>query len=413
MKSVIVFEDDGYANLLPLLFWRSVFELRVGRKIMLDRIAQRLGSPIGGVWTREWMACVAAQRCGAPANQRVNGDTVLINGRWLFDEAPTIADGPCVGMLDGHVAYIVCDADLAQKLAPADLTDATRRDLTLAGVPRVEAEGSMVCYPWDIITGLTDQLVGDWSPGDAVIETEIDPRLTLEPADQIHVGRRTVIHPTAVVDAEGGPIFISDDVRIGPYAIVEGPIYIGPGTQISPHSWLHGGNVIGPVCKLGGEIHGCVIDGYTNKQHGGFLGHSYVGSWVNIGAGCVNSDLKNTYGRVRVPINRREVDTGLQFFGAVIGDHAKIGINATIPTGAVIGMSATIATTHVIPKFVPSFAWLTDDGLKRGDPGRLLDAAVQMMVRRGIDMTDDEVEFFMDLGTRVRTYETARAARIR
>ncbi len=409
MKSVVLFEDEGYANLLPLLFWRSVFELRVGRKIMLDHIAQRLGTPIAGVWTRDWISCVAAQRCGAPANQRAGDGTVLINGRWLFDEVPTFETAPCAGMVDGHVAYIVCDAELAANLVPADLCDTTRRELTLAKIPRVEVGGSLIRYPWDIVSNLSDLLVSEWKPNNASIESEIDKRVCLEPADQIHIGPRTTIHPTAIVDASAGPVFISHDVQIAPYAIVEGPIYLGPGTQINPHAWLHGGNSIGPVCKLGGEIHGCVIDGYTNKQHAGFLGHSYVGSWVNIGAGCVNSDLKNTYGHVRVPINRRDVDTGLRFFGAIIADHAKIGINVTIPTGAVIGMSATIATTHVIPKFVPSFAWLTDDGLKRGDPGRLLDASVQMMVRRGIDMTDEEVEYFLDLGTRVRSFENSRS----
>ncbi|MHC4698670.1 MAG: putative sugar nucleotidyl transferase [Planctomycetota bacterium] len=409
MKSVVLFEDEGYANLLPLLFWRSVFELRVGRKIMLDHIAQRLGAPIAGVWTRDWISSVAAQRCGAPANQPAGDGTVLINGRWLFDKAPTFETAPCAGMVDGHVAYIVCDAELAANLAPADLCDTTRRELTLAKIPRVEVEGSLIRYPWDIISNLGDLLAGEWKPNNASIESEIDERVCLEPADQIHIGPRSTIHPTAVVDASAGSVFIDHDAQIGAYAIVEGPIYVGPGTQISPHAWLHGGNAIGPVCKLGGEIHGCVIDGYTNKQHAGFLGHSYVGSWVNIGAGCVNSDLKNTYGHVRVPVNRRDVDTGLQFFGAIIADHVKIGINATIPTGGVIGMSATIATTHVIPKFVPSFAWLTDDGLKRGDPGRLLDASVQMMVRRGIDMTDEEVEYYLDLGTRVRSYESNRS----
>ncbi|MFQ5591166.1 MAG: putative sugar nucleotidyl transferase [Phycisphaerae bacterium] len=410
MKSVVLFEDEGYANLLPLLFWRSMFELRVGRKIMLDRIAQRLGSPIAGVWTRDWIARVAAQRCGAPANQPIDGNTILVNGRWLFDEPPNFPAPPCAGMVDGRVVYIACDDKLAASLSPGDLTAGDRAHITLENIPRVEAPGSVICYPWEIVSNVRDLLALDWTPDHASMEADIDTRVCLVHSDRVRIGRRTLVHPTAVIDATEGPIFISHDVRIGAHAVIEGPIYLGPGTQVNPHAWLHGGNVIGPVCKIGGEVQGCIIDGYTNKQHLGFLGHSYVGSWVNLGAGCTNSDLKNTYGAVRVPVDRQEVDTGLQFFGAIIADHAKIGINVTIPTGAVIGLAATVATSRVLPKFVPSFAWLTDEGLKSGDPGRLLDTAVQMMRRRAIDMTDEEVEFFLDLGTRVRSFERGRLA---
>jgi hypothetical protein len=156
---------------------------------------------------------------------------------------------------------------------------------------------------------------------------------------------------------------------------------------------------------MAGELHGCVISAYTNKQHAGFLGHAYVGSWVNLGAGCSNSDLKNTYGKIKVPINGTDVDTGTQFFGAIIGDHAKLGINATIPSGAVIGLAASVASSGMLPKYLPSFSWVTQERIRAGDPLRLLDAACAVMARRDVDMTDDEVELFSDLGTRVGSFE--------
>jgi hypothetical protein len=160
------------------------------------------------------------------------------------------------------------------------------------------------------------------------------------------------------------------------------------------------------MCKIGGEIDACIIDGYSNKQHGGFLGHAYVGRWVNIGAGAENSDLKNTYSPVRSPVRGQDVDTGGLLFGGVIGDHAKLGINTSIPTGAVIGFAAMAATSRTLPKFVPSFAWLTDDGMAQGKPDRLLDVATRMMVRRKVDMTDAEVELFLDLGERCKQFES-------
>ena len=406
MKSVVLFEDEGFVDLLPLLFWRSLFELQIGRKVILDRIAQRLGMSIAGVWTRDWIAKVAAQRCGAPANNALSAPAVLVNGRWLFDGPVEFPKPPCVGVVEGGgIAYIVCDKALAANLTPRDLLRASLRELSIHGVRREAASGRLLRYPWEVVRDLPDLLHGDWNPADAGAESKIDKYTAIGPSDLIHIGERTRVHPTAIIDAAEGPIFIGDDVVIGPYSILEGPLYLGPGSIVHPHSRLHGGNAIGPVCKVAGEMHGCVLHGYTNKQHNGFLGHAYVGSWVNFGAGCNNSDLKNTYGHIRVPINGTEVDSELTFFGAIIGDHAKVGINASIPTGAVIGMGASIAATTMLPKFVPSFAWVSDKSMSPGDPLRALDVASAVMGRRNIDMTDEEVELFLDLGQRVQQFE--------
>ncbi|MCH7591417.1 MAG: hypothetical protein IH989_01375 [Planctomycetes bacterium] len=404
---LVLFEDEGFVDLLPLTFWRSVFELQVGRKILMDRTSQRLGLPLAGVWTREWLARVAAHRCGAPANQSVKPGTVLVNGRWLFDESVRFPETPAVGIADDTIVWIVCDKKLASNLTPGDLLDPDRRKAALTGLPEHKATGRVIRYAWDVIGDLPNLLEQDWKESDAWIEAELDPNQRIHQRERIHIGERSKINPTAVLDASAGPIFISFEVEIGAYAVIEGPAYIGAQSRVQPHSWLHGANVIGPVCRVGGEITGCVFHSYSNKAHAGFLGHSYVGSWVNLGAGSTNSNLKNTYGKVRVPINGVEVDTGQQFFGAIIADHAKIGINAAISTGSAIGLAAGIARTRILPKYIPSFSWVTDNAVAPGDVNRLLDVASAVMARRNIDMTDDEVELFLDLGERVRTFEKA------
>lgn len=406
MRSLILFEDEGFADLLPLTYWRSVFELQVGRKLQLDRIAQRLGMSIAGVWTRDWIAAVAGQRCAAPANHPVVGPTVLINGRWIIEGEVNFGDAPSVGALsDGGIAFVVTDDNLAASLSPGVMLDASARDRVLKGLPRIPASGRLIHYPWEVVRDLNALLCADWDANQATVESDVDRRVLHGPAERFHIGERVVVHPTAVIDASTGPIYLGDDVYIGAQAVLEGPLYVGPGSRIHPRAWLHGGNAIGPVCKIGGEVHGCVIHGYSNKQHDGFLGHAYVGNWVNIGAGANNSDLKNTYTSVSVPLRGRQTETGMQFFGAVIGDHAKIGINATIPTGAVIGMGASIAATRVLPRFVPSFAWVNDDRMSSGDSLKALDVAATVMSRRNVEMTDDEVELFLELGQRVKEYE--------
>ena len=400
MNAMVLFEDVGYANLQPLLGWRSLFELRIGRKIVLDRMAQILGLPVVGVWTRPRMAGVAAQRCGAPANGRLPENTLLVNGRWLPSGPVDFPAAPCAGVVGDDVAFVICDRKLAERLAPEEMLNRERLRGALYGVPRVAATGRLIGYPWDVIANLRDSLKEDWCEPDACIETELDPRVDLEHVDRIHIGQNSQIHPTAVIDASTGPVFISHNVHVGPYCVIEGPAYIGPGSRINPHAWLHDGVATGACCKIGGEIDGCIFHGYTNKQHNGFLGHAYVGSWVNIGAGANNSDLKNTYSSVRVTLENGEVDTEQMFFGAVIGDHAKLCINASLPTGAVVGVAAVVATTRFTPKSVPAFAWLTDEQLSPGKPDLLLDVATRMMVRRNVDMTDAEVELFLELGER-------------
>lgn len=404
-KSLVLFEDEGFVDLLPLVFWRSIFELQVSRKLVMDRTAQRLGLPVAGVWTRDWLAPVVAHRCGAPVNQPAKAGTVLVNGRWLVEGPVKFPKPPCVGMVDSDVAYVVCDAKLSTRLSAADMLDAARRHTALEGVPREPADGRFFRHAWDIVAELPTLLADDWKPGDACIESPLDPKLELSNRERIHIGEQTEIHPTAIINAKAGSVYIGHDVHIGAYVVIEGPVYIGPGCRVFPFTRLHGGNSIGPVCKIAGEIVGSLLQSYTNKQHAGFLGHAYVGSWVNLGAGSTNSNLKNTYGPVRVPVNGKEVDSGRQFFGAIIADHAKIGINATIPTGAVIGLASSVASTRLLPKYIPSFSWVTEEGVRRGDPMRLVDAASAAMARRNMDMTDEEVELFIDLGTRVRSYE--------
>jgi UDP-N-acetylglucosamine diphosphorylase/glucosamine-1-phosphate N-acetyltransferase len=408
MSELVLFEDHGFVGLLPLTFWRTVFELRVGRQILLDRTAQRVGRAVAGVWTRDWIAKVAAQRCGAPANRPLKPGSFLVNGRWLFNEPIAVPKPPHVGLIDGQIAYIVCDETLAGRLTPEDLLARDRAESVLRGLPRSPAPGRLIRYPWDVLVSLLTLLEEDWHEGDAAIDSEVDRKVIIAGREHVHVGERTQIHPTAVIDAGPGPVFISHDVQVGAYAVLEGPLYLGPGTRVQPHAWLHAGNAIGPICKLGGEVAGCAVQGYTNKSHHGYLGHSYVGSWVNFGAGTSNSDLKNSYGRVKVPINGTEVDSGEMFLGAVIGDHVKTAINSSIPTGAVLGFAACAATSRLLPKWVPSFAWVTDDGVTAGNPDRLLDTAARVTARRNIDLTDDEVELFLDLATRVKSYETRR-----
>ena len=151
----------------------------------------------------------------------------------------------------------------------------------------------------------------------------------------VHAADGVTIADTAVLRAHGGPIVLEQGVEIMDFTYITGPVHVGAGTRIIERASVKENVSIGERCKIGGEIEASVIEGYTNKQHHGFLGHSYVGSWVNLGAGTSNSDLKNSYGEVRLEFHHAKVDTGMQFLGAVIGDYAKSAINTSIFTGKI------------------------------------------------------------------------------
>ena len=203
--------------------------------------------------------------------------------------------------------------------------------------------------------------------------------------------------PCVVLDAEQGPIYIGANVRISPHVSVQGPCYIGDDTLIQSGAAIREATAIGPVCKVGGEVEASIIHSYSNKQHDGFLGHSYLGQWINIAADSINSDLKNTYGKVRVPINGVEVDSGEMFVGLTVGDHSKCGINSSFATGSVVGFSANLFMSAHIPKFVPSFAWYTDSCREYYDAQRGLDVARKVMARRKVAMTAAQQNLYLRL----------------
>jgi UDP-N-acetylglucosamine diphosphorylase/glucosamine-1-phosphate N-acetyltransferase len=162
--------------------------------------------------------------------------------------------------------------------------------------------------------------------------------------------------------------------------------------MVGEKSRIVGGQVressIGPRCVVHGEVSNCVFLGYANKGHDGFLGHSVVGRWVNLGAGTINSNLKNTYGNIRLLLGSERVETGMQFMGSLIGDHVKTAIGTMMPTGCVVGTGANLFGSKRPEAAVPPFAWGTEE------PGRVvacrmfLQTASKVLPRRDVAFDD-------------------------
>jgi UDP-N-acetylglucosamine diphosphorylase / glucose-1-phosphate thymidylyltransferase / UDP-N-acetylgalactosamine diphosphorylase / glucosamine-1-phosphate N-acetyltransferase / galactosamine-1-phosphate N-acetyltransferase len=189
-----------------------------------------------------------------------------------------------------------------------------------------------------------------------------------DPTHLISMG--AAVEPGVVFDLRNGAVVLDQGAEVRSGSRLEGPVYVGPGTKI-----LGGfirSSVFGPECRVRGEVAASVFLGYSNKSHDGFVGHSVIGQWVNLGAGTTTSNLKNTYGPVRLDLDGERIDTGRLNVGSLIGDHAKTAIGTMLATGTVVSAGANVFGTPTPPKYIPPFAWgcsgserMTEDGFLR------------------------------------------------
>jgi glucose-1-phosphate thymidylyltransferase len=213
----------------------------------------------------------------------------------------------------------------------------------------------------------------------------------IEEQTDVYMGEGVDIHPTAIIEPTEGPIVLEDGVSVGPFAHIAGPAIIGRGSRVIERATIEEQVQIEHTCKVGGEIECSIMEPYSNKQHHGFLGHSYIGSWVNLGAGTSNSDLKNTYGTVSIQHAGEKIDTEMQFLGCIIGDYSKTAINTSIFTGKIIGVSSFLY--GLVGTNVPSFTNYARSLHQQTEIPPDVAAKVQkrMFKRRDVEQTDNDI----------------------
>lgn len=227
----------------------------------------------------------------------------------------------------------------------------------------IEISGHTINRLWHVLDHIDDAVAWDAS-------------LTESPDDD-----EAIVHETAVIDESRGPVLVLEGAHVGPLAVIVGPSVICAGATVNAHAHIKG-SIIGPQSKVGGEISASIFQGYANKQHDGFLGNSFIGEWVNLGAGTTSSNLKNTYGHVRVSMPWLEEDTQRTFLGLLIGDHSKSGIGSRFDTGSVCGTSSNIVAESIAPRQVGSFRWITPTTSEPYELSKALKVMRAVMARR-------------------------------
>jgi len=384
---VIVFEDQHVADLYPISLTRPVFDLRCG----ILSLARKAGLAFGAApryHVRDYLAPLTE---GAVTSYgglfKEEGAVLLVNGRTLL--SPDIA-----GAIDrsAHASYVAGGAVVAAVVGSeyaGRLEGAIGAPLDtglFSDLPVREIEASVIGHPWDLVSSNGAQIESDWSLlGLSGIAIDVPDGVRLVNEALISIGKDVNLSPGVVLDASGGPIHIADGATIMANSSLMGPLSVGERTVIKMGARIYGETSIGPACKIGGEVAETIVHGYSNKQHDGFVGHSYLGEWVNLGAGTDTSDLKNNYSTVKVRVHDETVDTGEMFVGLYMGDHSKCGIGTTFNTGTVAGACCNIFGAGYPPKFIPSFTWGGGAGFEEYNPARALETAVRAMRRRGVE----------------------------
>jgi len=364
---------------LPFSLTRPLGELRYGAFLLRERWSARLSLPVGGYLTPH---------------------------RHLRDFAEPGAPPVAAGPGEKHEprlllrATFVPAADLGRNASPAEpvrFTDTGGATVGYAIPRRADWPGFEAAAAWPAVALAGKRLAGVWelvSELTAALRADLEhvrpeqgaaaiPRGAVVLGDPaLVIAGEASVEPQVVFDVRPGPVVLAPGVEVRAFSRLVGPLAVARDTRL-----LGGqisGSAIGPRCVVHGEVSATLFLGYANKSHDGFLGHSVVGRWVNLGAGTINSNLKNTYGPVRITLGGKRYETGTMFMGSLIGDHVKTAIGTMLPTGCVIGAGANLFGSARPPAEVPPFAWGLDEAGQVLECGRFVEIAARVMPRRDV-----------------------------
>lgn len=355
--NILVYEDELVTQLYPATTGRPAFRITIASRCLADWLGMLEGKLSAAVRPHLRPTLELENRgLFEPPDPQLPW-TLLVNAR-LVPSQESLAQLQQLGLADEPLRLV----DPRERLAAAVVPTAgairlfgpglePRSQLAIgelaAAAPAVSGTADLLHYPHDLIRHNLAAFSGN-------IEHRIRSGSYRQIADGVFTGEDVAISDYVVTNTRGGPIVIESGTVIGPFCFLRGPVHIGAGSRINEHAAIKDAVSIGQTCKVGGEVEGSVIESFSNKQHHGFLGHSHLGSWINLGAGTCNSDLKNSYGEVKMEYRGERVATGMQFVGCVMGDYSKTAINTSIFTGKTIGVCSMLygfVTTNV-----PSFS---------------------------------------------------------
>ncbi|HLO91770.1 MAG TPA: GlmU family protein [Lentimicrobium sp.] len=385
----VLFDESRRKNLLPLTFMRPVADIRFGILTIREKWEMYLKSKTSTL-TEGYLA-QKYPLIQEKANIIINGAVCPNNA--LLEE---------INQLEPGHALIKDDTILAMCLNESDFKTQSSSVLE----KETDVECLQIFNTWDIFAFNETALRDDYQMITRGRKSAPVPKQTITYApENIFIEEGAQIF-ASTLNATEGPIYIGKDAIIMEGANLRGPIAVCNNATVKMGAKIYGGTTIGPHSKVGGEVNNSVIFGYSNKAHDGFLGHSVIAEWCNLGADTNTSNLKNTYDNVKLWNYADEtfVDTNQQFCGLIMGDHTKCGINTMFNTGTVVGVSANIFGSGYQRNFIPSFKWGGVAGLQTFDPRKAIEIARGMYKRRNLDFNETEEQLLHDVYNLTHNY---------
>jgi len=383
MSAVYLYDDAIARRFEPFALTRPIGETRAGALLLRERWARALGLPVAGHVTSSFLAGFDEPDAAPVADTSdIPAGSWLVNARFAPSlEAATQGD---VLSANGRVAAL----RLPSPISIASLRGGAARldDIAARGQRLADARGRWLDNVWDYIAFLPEMLSEDIPLLGADL-AQGTPAGAIRIGDHgLYVEPGAVVEPHVCFDLTAGPVLLRAGSHIQAFTRLCGPVYVGGGSTVTTDRIAVAS--IGEVCKVHGEVSNVIFIGHANKGHDGFIGHSILGRWVNLGAGTITSNLKNTYGTVQLwtPDGIRE--TGMQFFGTLFGDHAKTGIGLRLTTGTVIGAGANVYGTVMPPKAVAPWGWGEAGSLAAYRAEKFLQVAERMMARRHVTLSE-------------------------
>lgn len=377
--ALVLFDDETARRWRPFTLTRPAGELLFGTRTLRQRAEEawklecvgHVTAPGLAEYHEPWAPAVIAPE-DAPRGDHV----VWLSSRFVAEPA-RLPDTPALLASDDRIVGAVLPGGRLPDPEFFRDSDAHAPDL-----PRHPVHGALIEHVWELMSGNADRVARDL--GDAA-PSEFPASVHHLGGGTVSLGSEVRLAPGVVLDTSAGPIRLEDGVEVRPFTHLVGPAWVGAGSS------LLGGSVaavsIGPHCKVHGEVEETVVLGYSNKAHDGFLGHAYLGMWVNLGALTTNSDLKNNYGPVRIWTPDGEADTGESKVGCFLGDHVKTAIGTMLNTGTVIEVGANIFGA-MPPKYVPPFSWGDPEKAYQVEP--FLETARTVMGRRDVELSEPQ-----------------------
>lgn len=369
MLTVLLIEDESVERLYPFSLTHSSWELRFGAFSVHERWIQTLTNARVIVHShRPALQNLTVERLGS---QDIEPGSPLLVMLATCALSPVmmrmLADSATVAEYDAVIMCSEQPVGAILRSSPSDINAISNALDALPGtdVRTVDVRGRMVRRLYDTLDMIEDAVVWD----SELVENHVHPDAR--------------IHQSAVIDVSRGNVIICQDAEIGAMAVVQGPCVIGSHAVVKPLSHVTH-SMIGPYSKVGGEVSCSILHGYSNKQHYGFLGHSVICEWVNLGAGTTTSNLKNTYGDVRSTMPWGRESSGRMFLGSMIGDFTRTAIGTMLPTGGVYGSCSHIMADGLAASSSRSFVWANGVPYEHSAAMQTCDI---IMKRRGKQMT--------------------------